>query len=206
MTITTQTTQTEQRVFAGLRLETRAETVNGHQFLHGRAVPYDKPADIGWFLEEHTAGSFAKSIKEAARGLPLLLFHDSRAFPIGRADEWDDNAEGLDGIWKLDGSQEAQRAAQLADDEMLSYMSVGFSPIRSQWTFVEEWNPELGPEGKDSVRRLESRLLEVSLVSTPAFKEAAVKLVRSHDHGREHPGEGKRQRDAWRKEIEGLRR
>ncbi|WP_293784111.1 HK97 family phage prohead protease [uncultured Aeromicrobium sp.] len=205
MTITIPT-QTEKRVFTGARIETRAEQVNGYTFLHGRAVPYDTPADIGWFLEEHAPGSLAKSIKEAARALPLLLFHDSHAFPIGRADKWEDSELALDGIWKLDNSEEAQRAAQLAEDEMLAHMSIGFAPIRSQWTFVEDWNPEIGVEGKDRVRRTESRLLEVSLVSTPAFKDAAVTLVRSHDHGRPHPGTGKRQVDAWRKQLEELRR
>lgn len=197
--------QTEKRVFAGAHVETRAETVNGLTFLHGRAVPYDTPADIGWFLEEHAPGSLAKSIQEAARALPLLLFHNNGSWPIGRADTWEESGEGLDGIWKLDKSEEAQRAAQLAQDEMLAHLSIGFAPIRSAWTFVEDWNPELGASGKDSVRRLESRLLEVSLVPTPAFKEAAVSLVRSHDHARPTPGRGQRQVDAWRRTLDDLR-
>lgn len=197
--------QTESRVFDRLLLRADTETVNGLTFLHGRAVPYDTPTTIGgWFQEEHAAGSFAKSIKEAARALPLLLFHDARSFPIGKADTWEDGPTGLDGIWKLDSSDEAQRAARLADDEMLSFMSIGFSPIRSEWTFTEEFNPDKGPDYMDKVRRLESRLVETSLVSTPAFKDATVTLVRSAD-ARRREIESQRKLKAWREELAKLR-
>lgn len=199
----------ESRIYAGVGVELRAEKVNGYQFLHGRAVPYDDPEDIGWYLEEHAPGSLAKSIKEAARSLPLLLQHDATAFPIGVATEWNDSAAALDGIWKLDDSERAQKAAALAtpDDDgnaMLGYMSIRFAPIRSDWTYAEDFNPSLGAAHKDKVRRLESRLVEVSLVSTPAFKNATVEFVRTAERQRavEDPAAALK---AWRAELDKLR-
>lgn len=180
------------------------DTKGGYTRLTGRAVPYDVPTDLGWFLEDFAAGSFAKSITEAARDLPLLLFHDSRTFPIGAADEWQDTKAGLDGIWRLDQSPEAQRAAQLADDGLLTGMSVGFQPIRSEWRYVEDWNPDLGEANKDRVTRLEARLLEVSVVSTPAYKDAAVKSVRTGERPIKRAVQA-RELDAWRTELEKLR-
>lgn len=198
----------EARIYPAVGIELRAEKVNGHQFLHGRAVPYDDPADIGWYLEEHAPGSLAKSIKEAARSLPLVLEHDDR-FPIGVASEWDDSAAALDGIWKLDSSERAQEAARLATPDengnaMLGYMSIRFAPIRSQWEYVEDFNPSLGADHKDKVRRLESRLVEVSLVTTPAFARATVEFVRTAERQRvlEDPTAAVK---AWRDELDKLR-
>lgn len=198
-------TLTERRVFAEIEIR-EAEKVNGFEFLHGRAVPYNKTANLGYFLEDHEPGSFAKSIKEAAIHLPLLLFHDQRSFPIGAADEWDDNDQALDGVWKLDQDSEyAQRAAQLADKKMLSGMSIGFAPIRSEWTFVDDWDPTRGPEFMDKVTRTESRLLEVSVVPTPAFKEAKISLVRSAVQPRHDEQAAKRELESWWRELESLR-
>ena len=204
------TLQIEGRLFSGLQLRAQTETVNGYTFLHGRAVPYDVPTSIGYFMETHEPGSLAKSIKEAARALPLLIFHDSRTWPVGVADTWEDTPTGLDGIWKLDQSEEAQRAAQLADDGLLTGMSIGFVPIRSRWEFIDdrEWNPSLGPEHMDTVYREESRLMEVSLTPTPAFKDAAVSLVRSFDNKRRTMPDGSLptpRAAAWRDQLAKLR-
>lgn len=204
----------ERRIYeAGI--ETRGvETVNGKTFLHGRAVPYNTPAAIGgWFMEEHAPGSLAASIKEAqaSRGLPLLMFHDASTFPIGVSDSWNDNREALDGVWRLDDSEEAQRAAKLATPDpetgtaILGYMSIRFAPIRSEWTYVDDWNPELGPEHMDSVVRVKSRLVETSLVSTPAFKEAAVEFVRTAERGIRREDRGAADLAAWRAEAEKLK-
>ena len=147
--------------------------------LRGRAVPYAVWTNRGWFMESVKAGCFDKSLDEAAAGLPLHLFHDSDSFPIGVSTEWDRKRDALYGVWKLDGSEEAQRAAQLAADGLLRYMSVGHSPIRSEWEFVEpeKWNPDLGPEHMDKLTRVESRLVEVSMLTVPAFATAEVLSV-----------------------------
>lgn len=193
----------EVRTF-GLEIREAAVSTSG-KFLEGRAVPYGEWTDVGWYLEQHEFGSMSRTIAEAAKGLPLLLWHDSRTWPVGVSDEWRDNEAGLDGVWRLDGSQEAQRAAQLANDGMLTGMSIGFAPIRSEWEYAQDWNPELGPEFSDRVTRKESRLLEVSLTPTPAFAGAQVSLVRTAATN-QHRSAGTPQLDAWRSWRESVRR
>lgn len=172
----------EVRTFAALELRELNMTASG-RFMEGRAVPYATWANIGWFMEQHEAGSFARSITEAASRLPLLLWHDNRTFPVGVSDEWKDNEDGLDVVWRMDSSDEAKRAHDLAGSDMLTGLSIGFAPIRSAWEYVDmdDWDPEGGPEHMDKVTRVESRLLEVSLTPTPAFAGAQVSLVRSRD-------------------------
>ena len=149
--------------------------------LEGRAVPYGVWTNRGFFLESIAAGSLDKSIAEAAATLPLLLFHEDSTFPVGVAESWQSGPKFLDGVWRLDEGDLAQRAAQLARDGMFTGMSVGISPIRSDWQFVavEDWNPDLGPDHMDKVTRVEARLVETSLVTTPAFTQARVTLVHS---------------------------
>lgn len=194
----------EVRTFPALELRD-AKTSPSGRFLEGRAVPYGTWADIGWFQEQHEAGSFARSIAEAAAKLPLLLWHNNQTFPIGVSDAWSDGTEALDGVWKLDGSEEAERAADLAERGMLTGMSIGFAPIRSKWEYADDWNPDLGPEHTDRVTRLESRLLEVSLTPTPAFAGAQVALVRSREH-KQHQARQRAELDAWREYRESIRR
>lgn len=173
------TDRLEARVF-GLELR-EVETTDSLSMMRGMAVPYGEWANIGWFMESFVAGSLAKSIREAARRLPLNLFHDNRSFPIGSADSWDDEERGLFGTWRLTDEIEAQRAARLALSGDLTGMSIEFSPIRSRWTEAMDWNPDLGPDHLDKVERLEARLGAVALCQTPAYVSAGVQLVRSAD-------------------------
>lgn len=155
---------------------TDTQVVGGlRKFLEGRAVPYDDPADIGWYTEVHAQGSFTKSIRESAKKLPLLLFHDSRSLEaiIGVSDSWTESADGLWGVWRLDDAEHAQRAAKMAEDGLLGFLSIGFQPIRSETTYDEQ--------DRATVTRLESRLLEVSLTPTPSFQAATVSKVRSSE-------------------------
>lgn len=180
------------------------DTKGGFTRLAGRAVPYDESADLGWFLETHAPGSLAKSITEAARDLPLNLFHDNRSFPIGAADEWQDGRTALDAIWRLDHSDDAQRAAQLVDDKILTGLSIEFVPTRSDWKLADVFDPDRGPEYKDRVTRIESRLVGTALVQSGAFVGAQTMWVRAaRAPGRE--GEPSALR-AWQRELEELRR
>lgn len=160
-------------------------------FVAATAVPYDTPTDIGWFTESFKPGSLSKSINEAARGLPLHVFHDDSpnsnqpdSWPVGVATEWHDDSKALRGVWKFDDSDKAQRARALATPDadgnaMLGYMSIRFAPILDKWEHLpmEEWDPENGR--KDHVDRVEARLVSVALVSTPAYVGATVEWVRS---------------------------
>jgi len=206
----------EQRI-QPITVQLRAEQTNGQSgrlnWLEGIAVPYNREADIGWFMEQFAPGSLAKSIKEAARGLPLHLFHDDMvgALPIGVASKWTDQTENLTGLWKLDDSDVAQRAAQLATPDpdtgiaALGYMSIRFVPIRSEWQYAEEFNPDLGPAYKDRVTRTEARLASTSLVSTPAYVGATVSFVRTGEHAISRAATG-REIAGWREYLESVRR
>ena len=179
-----------------------------YRYLEGRAVPYDTWADIGWYREQHAAKSFAQSTKAGSgKTAPLLLFHDNRSFPIGKAEKWTHDG-GLDGLWRLNDSPEAQRAGASAEAGELLGLSVGFQPIRSAWDYVDDWNPDLGPDHMDSVTRIESRLMEVSLTPTPAFSDAAVEMVRTAYNLQARAAmraERPTQADAWRADVERLR-
>ena len=143
----------------------------GEEFvtITGRVVPYGVLTDVGWFLESFERGAFTNSIVKTPK-IPLLLWHDHRSFPIGAAEAWDDQDDGLHARFRLAMTAVAQQAGQYARDDFLTGLSVGFSPIRSSWTYATEWDPERGPEHMDQVTRHEARLLEVSLVSTPAYQ------------------------------------
>lgn len=179
-------------------------------FIAATAIPYNTKADIGWFTEQFLPGSLAKSITEAARGLPLHVFHDDMAqpgnesWPIGVAHEWKDDSEALRGVWKFDDSDKAQRARQLATPDadgkaMLGYMSIRFAPIIDRWTNAKVWDPST-PEGKDHVDHVEARLVSVALVSTPAYIGATVDWVRSA--GSPNRDTGKRSVDQWAEYLE----
>ena len=174
-----------------------------YKYLEGRAVPYNVFADVGWYLEQHDAGSLVRTTKEAAKGLPLLLWHNNKTWPIGVSDSWDHQDDGLHGVWRLNSTNDAQQAAMLAESGDLGYLSIGFSPIQSRWEFVDDFNPELGPDHMDSVTRLESRLLEVSMTPTPAFATAEITLVRTAEQPR---ARSESKLDAWRRELEKLKR
>jgi phage head maturation protease len=187
--------------------------VTNSGFVAATAIPYNVKADIGWFTEQFLPGSLAKSITEAARGLPLHVFHDDMAqpgvesWPIGTAHEWFDDATSLRGVWKFDSSDKAQRARQLAtpDEEgkaALGYMSIRFQPIRDTWTNAKVWDPTI-PEGKDHVDHVEARLVSVALVSTPAYIGATVDWVRSA--GSPNRDTGKRSVDQWADYLEKIK-
>ncbi len=199
----------EVRTTSALGLQLRDASVTGSgRYLEGRAVPYGEWANIGWFMEQMAQGVFERSISEAAKGLPLLLWHNNRTWPVGVSERWTEADGGLDGVWKLDTSQEAARAAELAEKDMLTGMSVGFVPIRSEWEFVdwEDWDPDLGPEHMDKVTRLEGRLLEVSLTPTPAFAGAQVSLVRTREAKKVREGRVGAELQAWRNYLESVKR
>lgn len=205
MTTTLTTPTPEGRLFAGVEIR-EVETTDSLTMMRGRAVPYGEWANIGWFLESFAAGSLAKSIKEAARDLPLNVFHENRSFPIGAADEWEDGGKELVGTWRLDDSETAQRAAKQARDGFLTGLSIEFMPIRSTWEEAEVWDPSAGPDFMDRVTREEARLLAVGLVQAPAYVQAGVQLVRSADARRRAAGmSGTPVLDAMRARTEELR-
>jgi hypothetical protein len=143
-----------------------------YQSVTGRVVPYDTAADVGWFTESFGRGAFTASLTRN-QNVPLLLFHDNRTFPVGRAEVWTDDTTGLYATFSLAATAEAQRAGYHAHAGELG-LSVGFQPERSTWRHPKVWDPDAGPEHMDHVTRQQARLLEVSLTPTPAYESAQV--------------------------------
>jgi HK97 family phage prohead protease len=139
----------------------------------GHVATYGKVYDVGGFTERLMPGVFAKSIKEAARALPLLTMHDHESIPIGKAVKWDDNEERLLGTWEFDTRAEAVEAARLAEEGYLTGLSVGFLPIQSRWDDSGD---------KSHVDRYEARMLETSMVPVQAYSDAGVLAIRSAGH------------------------
>ncbi|MBB6038333.1 HK97 family phage prohead protease [Phytomonospora endophytica] len=212
------TPSTERRQYAprlrltpALELSTSAGRSGGptRTRLEGLAVPYGRSEEVmdswGWYRESIAPGAFKKSITEAARALPLLLSHSTSVFPIGRAIEWDEQPDGLYGVWELDSAPQAQEAARLADEGMMTGLSVQFMPLAGR-TAVQE------PTRDGDLAHLthhEARLLEVSLCATPAYADAGVTLVRSFDRavGAVRPGPQQTMRpvlEEWRKWRDGI--
>src|SRR5262245_34844993 len=107
--------------------EARLEPLPVHGALthiEGRAMPYNVWTNRGWYMESVDFGALDKSLAESAAALPLHLFHKDDQWPIGVSERWESRKSGLNGVWRLDDSDEAQRAAKLARDGLLSYFSV----------------------------------------------------------------------------------
>ncbi len=186
-------------------LEVRAVQAVGagarYRFLEGRAVPYDTWAEFDWFLEQHRRGSFKRSTDRNPH-VPLQLFHDNRRMPIGHAEWWTHDDDGLCGVWRLNDTDDAQVAAQLAERGDLVGLSVGFQDRDNpQWEYPETFAPELGADGKARVTRLQSRLVEVSMTPTPAYTDAAVTMVRTRARP---PAPPERDVDRWRRWLDGV--
>lgn len=162
--------------------EARLKTVTdeGRKFreLTGKVVPYNTPTDLGQFTEEFRPGTFADSIRSHPR-VPLHMFHADvqpvagvTPWPVGAATSWTEKRDGLHATFRLDDSEDAQRAAGLIKDGILNGLSVMFraAPGGSDWSHDGNGNVHV-------VRRM-ARLVSVSLTSVPAYPDAQVTEVR----------------------------
>jgi hypothetical protein len=191
--------------------DVEASGKNPYRFLEGQAVPYNVWEDVGPFVERHALDSFKRSTNGGSgKTAPLLLFHDNKRMPVGHAYRWTHDG-GLHGVWKLNDSPDAQRAAEMAQSGDLVGLSVGFMDAEApDWEFLawEDWAPGLGPDHKDKVTRRQSRLIEVSLTPTPAFGDAGVSSVRTAYSVEAREAWVPRPVpavDAWRAELDRLR-
>lgn len=189
-----------------LELRAPQPTRTGFQVLEGRAVPFGEWAHVstqfGEFMERHAPASFKRSTKTLARNAPLLLFHDNRSFPIGHAEAWRHDDDGLHGVWSLNDTDAAQTAAALAANGDLVGLSVGFDPIDPDWNNRDDWPGEA--PSMPWVTQRENRLVEVSVTPTPVFAGAEVLAVRSRGPRAVPPAEHP-ELDRYRRMLEDLR-
>jgi HK97 family phage prohead protease len=133
----------------------------------GHAAVFDKPADLGPFIERISPGAFSKTIRESD---VRALFNHSPNFPLGRTSN---NTLKLreDGIGLYMEIEPPETS--WARDLMVSIQrgdvtgaSIGFRPVKQDWV-----------EGEKLTRILrEVELFDVSPVTFPAYKETDVGL------------------------------
>ena len=135
----------------------------------GCAVPFDRPTDVGGYVESFTRGAFARTIAERGAGrVKVLAAHSSSVNPIGCATVLREDPAGLHVELRVSKTQLGDECLELIRDGALDGLSIGFQPIRAVH------NPTTGV-----VERTEVRLDEISLVSFPAYDGARVLAVRS---------------------------
>lgn len=139
----------------------------------GIAAPFDSPAQIadmgGRYTETITRGAFARTIAErGAAKVKLLVQHEARSLPIGRATTLREDAAGLYGEFRISATERGDEVLELVRDGALDGLSIGFRVIR------DKWSPD------HSIRNLlEARLDEVSVVNFPAYESARIEAVRA---------------------------
>jgi Escherichia/Staphylococcus phage prohead protease len=152
-----------------LAMEIRSVDVE-HRTLVGRCIPYDEtsylvPDPRG---ERVLRGAFSKSISEkrAAASRVFLYRNHDRDHAIGHALDFVDAADGLLGTFEIRASTMGDEALEEVRTGYLPALSAGFRTIRER-------------RAKDGAREIvEAALVEVSLLSTPAYQNARVLELR----------------------------
>ncbi len=149
-----------------VRSEGDGRTVFGYAVRYGQADPVVD--EQGRYQETWQAGAFARSIEQRGRKIKLLGNHESRKMPLGVVTELRDESPGLYVETRVSDTAAGNDALALIADGALDGFSVGFSPIRDQWS-----------RDRRSVVRVEAALKELSLTAFPAISGALVAGVRS---------------------------
>lgn len=146
----------------------------GGRYLEGVAATFDQWNDVGPYDEALSPEVFATSLSRSRDRINLHVQHDIEKVAVGKPVEWHPSDTELRGVWKFDTRDEAQEAARLAAEGFLPGLSVHFIPGKKAGDNVVDTH-----EGRDRVRRVRNaRLMEVSLVTVPAYEDAHVSLVR----------------------------
>jgi hypothetical protein len=156
-------------------MEVRAVDMD-ERTITGVCVPYDEitylvPDPSG---ERVIRGAFTKSLRQRADRVLLFRAHD-HARAVARSRSFQDEDAGLVGVFHARASLIGDEALEEARDGYLPGMSVGFRAVQER-------------RGQDGVREVvEASLLEVSLVTIPAYDGARVLSVRDAHSGRSFP-------------------
>lgn len=140
--------------------------------LIGLAAPFNKPASIyengHRFAETIVPGAFARTIAQRGTKVPLHAQHESRKLPLGPVQTLREEANGLMIEARISKTRQGDEVLELIRDGALGGLSIGFSPVREEWT-------------RDNRNRVlqEVALHEISVVSAPAYQEAQIAAVRS---------------------------
>lgn len=148
-----------------LDLEVRAE--GDGRTICGICVPYNVEQRIHASLTEVFLPGAFDAVTRAAHRVKLLMGHDSRGLPLGRATVLREDARGLYGEFRVSKTDIGDQALELVRDQVLTNLSVGFQPLKDN-------------RRRDGVvERVKAHLAEVSLVTFGAYGDkAAVAAVR----------------------------
>lgn len=138
--------------------------------LYGLAVPFGQVATVSDgdgrpYRERFERGAFARSIRERGDKIKLLVGHDIRRLPIGKATTLEERADGLYAEFAISDTSAGNDALTAIRDGLAGSFSIGFAGIREHW------------DG-DVLVRTEVALREVSVTEFPAYSGAAIGGVR----------------------------
>lgn len=150
------------------RLETRLdEQLDTERTIKARAVPFNEWTELypGVF-EQFTPGA----LRASEQGVKLRLEHSET---IGTIDSLSESDAGLEIIAHISETRTGNDALTLARDGALSSMSIGFIPTKDGTEITYD------DDGNTFITRRAAELIEVSLVTFPAYKSATVEEVRN---------------------------
>ena len=156
---------TENRYFEVRALEEGKRTIVG-------TIPYNSRSEYMGFYEVLAPGCFTKSIRES-KDIRLLLEHDDSRL-LARTKNGSlrltDDEFGLHFEADLPETTDGDNLIEMLRTQLLDQLSFGFIAINDKYEVV----------GGDELRTIqEARLIEISVVSNPAYSQTDCKLLRS---------------------------
>lgn len=154
-------------------LDASSITANAEsRVIEGTAVTYGTTGTPGGEFAgrrmSFAPGAFGRSLRARADKVRLLVQHD-HAHPIGKLVDWQDTGDGLFTSWKIASTTAGDQALVEASEGIRDGLSVGAEVITHK---------NVG----NTIHVTEARLLEVSLVTVPAFDDARVTRVAASHH------------------------
>jgi HK97 family phage prohead protease len=144
--------------------------------VYGVAVPYGVESEVRDdlhgrpYFERFEYGSFARSIRERGSKIKLLDSHNRHKLPVGKAVELREESHGLFVAFQIAATRDGDDALELVRSGVVDAFSIGFRGVRDRQERTDRG---------DVLVRTEAALMEVSLVSIPAYPGAVVQGVRS---------------------------
>lgn len=139
----------------------------------GLAVPFGRASRVSddgrrYYKEQFAPGSFRTTIAQRGDRIRAHVQHQTKRLPIGKASHLEETPEGLVSHLRVSNTTEGNDTLELVKDGVLTGLSIGFKPIRSD------------KQGDVTVRQ-EVALSEISVVADPAYPDARIQGVRSLD-------------------------
>lgn len=142
------------------------------RIIAGYAVPYNSPALIRGegspFEEQIVKGAFARTIDERGHKVRLLVNHDRRSLPLGRAVLLEEHQQGLYAEFVVSRTQAGDELLELVSTDVVDSFSVGMIVRDDVWSARRD---------KRTIR--EASLSEVSAVGFPAYEKATITGTRA---------------------------